>query len=399
MGDGTGLIPAFPLPDPSFHKRTKGPGGRFSTQVGARLLWSEVHLLIRTFQWRDLLRLWRLRGRGQYLDLERYVVAGYPLLRLAFRSWLVTDVRTYVGYVASRRVWYLLQVVQREDRPEWDVSFLSPATAVSPPDIEQWQQLVHRAVRDALHKGVYRLYVSLPVESPFLSVFQKEGFRPYSHEVVYRTVQEVPPAQVATGYVRPYRPQDAWEFRRLWQRLTPHVIAVAEGFTAQNGLTIPYSWTPRGDNRIYLWLVNDTLCGAIAVRFGPQGRWVRFLVDTALGDAVSSFVAWGMHQAAMGWRGPIYCALPQHVGGVTGTLDALGFTPFLERILLVRHLAVALQADATAAQSVLSWLEIGGEPAFSRSLEPPIPIQCRCDCGCGEPAMVEHRTKQWRFTC
>ncbi len=354
--------------------------------------------MIRTLQWRDILRLWRLQGRGQYLDLERYLVAGYPLLRLALRSWVIPDVRTYVGHVRARHAWYFLQTVRREDRPEWDVSFLTPADALAGPDLEVWHRLLHQAVRDAVHKGVYRLYVALPGESPLISLFQEEGFRPYSHEVIYYRAQAVPAASVTVGRSRPYRPEDAWEFRRLWQRLTPQVIAMAEGFTAQNGLTIPYTWTPRPDNRIYLWELDEGLVGAIAVRFGPRGRWVRFLVDPTQGDAVRSFVAWGVHKATLGWQGPVYCTVPQHVGGVAGVLDTLDFVPVYERTLLVRHLAVALQADATTTQSVLSWLDIGGEPAFSRSVELPTAHPCRCGCCPGEPALVENRTKQWRYT-
>lgn len=364
------------------------------------MLWSELNFLIRSLQGRDLLRLLRLWRRGSCLDVERRLVSGYPFFRIALRSWVRWDARTYLGHDPARGMWYILQATAREDRPEWDVSFLAPARATSPVDREQWRRLVQRAVRDALHRGVYRLYVSLPVGSPLIEVFRQEGFRPYMREQVFRLAEELPRAELSgvPGAIRPYTDVAAWEFRRLWQRVTPQVVATAEGLLAQNGLAIPRAWTPRPDNRLYLWWQGDTLVGAAAVRFGPRGRVLRFLLDPTVGPERAQFVTWMAYEAQQWGAGHIYCALPEYVGGVHAVLEALGFVPWTEHVLMVRHLAVALHADAAVPQANLSWADIGGEPALWQPARPTpenaATHRCRAEEVVREPQPIVTRTKQ-----
>lgn len=329
------------------------------------MLWGELHFLIRTLQGRDLFRLLRLRRRGVYLDLERYLVSGYPFFRTAVRSWVTREARTYVGYDRDRHLWYILQAARREDRPEWDVSFLAPARAVRPRDGEQWARLLQRLVRDAVHQGVYRLYAALPTGFGLEHVFRQAGFRPYTREQVLRLAQELAgECPALDGEVRLYTDHDAWEFRRLWQRVTPQVVAAAEGLVAQNGLATPYAWTLQPDNRIYLWWRDDELVGAVGVRFGPRGRWLRFLLQPDLGDERVAFICWAIRRALTWGVGPTYCAVPDYVGGVRAVLADIGFVPFAERVLTVRHLAVALHAEAGVPQAAMTWAEVGGEPVY-----------------------------------
>ncbi len=330
---------------------------------------TKAQFTIRTFKPRDIPRLYRLQRVGLYLDLERYFVSGYASLRVAVAGWVHNDTCTYLTRSTHDSHWHVLQIVRRDDRPEWEVTFLAPVTASTPLDMQQWRALLERAVNDAVHKGVYRLYAALPVSSPFVDVFQYTGFRLYSKEVILRGQAPSQITPLPLGRLRERTEEDEWEFRRLWRRVTPQVVVAAEGLTAQNSLGIPYSWTDRPDQQVYVWEGEGTLWGAVAIRSGHRGRWVRFLIDQEVREGVWAFVTQALHMASQGHRGAIYCAVPEYVGGLRQPLEDLDFVPLMERGWMVRHLALPLQADVAVTQGVLSLLDVGGEPAFTQPLE------------------------------
>ena len=322
-------------------------------------------LFIRTFKLRDIPRLYRLGRRGLCLDQESYLVEGYSVLGQALRTWPGTNARTYIARVPGHRLWYVLQVVRRDDRPEWQVTFLAPITRAVRRSLARWRPLLEHALHDVVHKGAYRVYASLPADHPLVELFQATGFRLYTKETIYHgRTSHLPPA-TPPGLLRPYRPQDEWEFRRLWQRVTPQVVMAAEGLNDGNSLSLPYAWTTRVDQRVFVWEVKGGFLGAVAVRYGDRGRWVRFLLAPDAREGVDAFVLAGLRLAGRRYRGPVYCAVPEYVGGVREVVVEAGFDLLAEHVWLVRYLALPLRADATVPQGILSLLEIRGEPAFT----------------------------------
>ncbi len=334
----------------------------------------EGTLFIRTFKLRDIPRLYRLGRRGLFLDPESFLVEGYSPLAHALRSWPGNNARTYIARPVGGETWYALQITRRDDRPEWQVTLLAPGLPVLPHASEHWRALIERALHDAVHKGAYRVFACLPASHPLVDVFQSTGFRLYTKEDVYRARGVHVPTLSLPGALRPRRPQDEWEFRRLWQRVTPQAVVAAEGLNGGNSLAVPYAWTTRIDQRVFVWEVEGTFLGAVAVRLGERGRWLRFLLAPEAREGVDAFVMAGLRLATERYGGPVYCAVPEYVGGVREVVLEVGFDPFATHVWLVRYLALPLRADATVPQGILSLLEIGGEPAFTRSLEHLGPI-------------------------
>lgn len=325
----------------------------------------EDKLSIRPFQLRDIVRLYRLGRHGLCLDQESLLVQGYSPLRHALRSWPGNNARTYMARTARQEQWFVLQVVRRHDRPEWQVTFLAPNEHIAPSNLTHWRTLIEWALHDTVHKGGYRVYACLPFAHPLTDVFQSTGFRLYTQEDIYQGLVEHLPALSLPGQLRPRRVQDEWEFRRLWQRVTPQVVVAAEGLNGGNSLSLPYAWITRPNQQVFVWDVEGALQGAVAVRQGERGRWVRFLLSPDAREGVDAFVIAGLRVAASRHRGPVYCAIPEYVGGVRDVVIEAGFNLFAQHVWLVRYLALPLRADATVPQGILSLLEIGGEPAFT----------------------------------
>lgn len=323
-------------------------------------------LSIRTFTLRNLVDVYRLQSRGVHMVLEDHLVGGYAPLRQAIRAWLRNDTRTYLGYTRQGRT-YLLQTVRRRERPEWDVAFAASRVVGGEEVFAHWRELIRFAVADAMHQGVYRLYAAPPHDCALLDVLQQEGFRLYCKETVYRLPPSFPGDVHLPGIVRSRTGADEWEFRRLWRRVIPQVVLAAEGLAVTNGSDMPYGWMPRVDRQVFVWEWEGELRGAVAVRTGRRGRWVRYLLAPEVRDEADAFVAYGLHLATRTDRKrPLYVAVPEYQGGIREPLHRRGARPFTESLWLVRHLAVPLRADEPALQPAASLLEVRGKPAFTR---------------------------------
>jgi len=323
-------------------------------------------LSIRTFKLRNLVDIYRLQSRGVPLVLEEHLVAGYAPIRQAVRAWFGRETRTYLGYSRLGAV-YLLQTVRRRERPEWDIAFAASRAQHEVESLAHWQELIRFAVRDAMHQGVYRLYAAPPPDSVLLDVLQQEGFRLYCKEVVFRISPPASEEIRLPGRIWPRTTADEWEFRRLWRRVIPQVVLAAEGLTTNNGTDIPYAWMPHAQRRVFVWEWNGDLQGAVSVRVGRKGRWVRYLLAPEVRENADAFVSYGLQLASQTDRKrPIYVAIPEYQGGVRDPLIRRGAQPVAESLWLVRHLAVPLRADAPAPQTAVPLLEVGGKPAFTR---------------------------------
>ncbi len=333
---------------------------------------------IRPFKLRDIPRLYRLGRTPFFVDQETVLVRGYSPLKEALRSWPGVNARTFIATGPLPHEWYTLQMIRRNDRPEWQITLLAsnvPGDRVSP---STWQALLEHALREVVQKGGYRVYTCLPTDHPLVETFQRTGFRPYTKERIYTSHRPHIPDFSLAGELRPLRPHEEWELRRLWQQVTPQVVMAAEGLNGEGGMGLPYTWAPRSDQHILIWQRGKTFGGAVAVRTGERGHRLRFLLSSESYEGAEAFIYAALQHVMARHRGPLYVVVPEYIGGVHAPLLAAEFTPTGEQACLVRYLALPLRADATVPQSVLSFLEIGGEPAFTQAPEWPMTLGDQC---------------------
>lgn len=320
----------------------------------------------RVLRLRDVLRIHQLNRLGAVLDVERALTEGYTPMRMALRSWVDDGTRTYLLFHIPGG-WHLLQLARRGERPEWDLVYMSPAEASFLQNITPWQDLLSRILREALHRGVYRLYVSPPADSPFQRVFQELGFRPYTRERVY-TWQSDAPGETGIPSPRPRTPELRWHFSRLWQQVTPSLVIAAETLNA-NGLMIPYAWADRAGQRVFVQLDDGDVVGAVALRKGKRGCWARLLLAPGAKETGQELVEWLVGQKGTCARRPLFVAVREYQGTEQEVLRERGFRLYDTRVHMVRHLALPLSADERVSEGLLALAGLGGEPVYSRSWE------------------------------
>ncbi len=318
------------------------------------------------FQLRDVLRIYQLHRTGVVLDVERALTEGYTPWRTALRSWLRNSARTYLTFTPQNG-WHALQLVRRHERPEWDIVFLAPAPSSDREDPTPWRDLLSRALRDALHRGTYRIYATLTATPPLASVFQGSGFRPYARERLYRYLPRDPePPVPPPGPLRRRTSAHAWGFNRLWHQVTPPLVSAAETLTT-NGLNIPYAWGERPGQHVYIWQEGETVWAAIALKWGKRAHWIRVLAAQNAGERLHHLLRWAIHHLTHKLRRPIYATVREYQIEEQKALSELDFELHSEHTLLVKHLALPLNADERVPEGILALAGLGGKPVYSQS--------------------------------
>jgi len=321
--------------------------------------------VIPTLRMRDIWHLYRFQHEGLFLDGERMLIEGYSPLKVMLRSYVDNGVRTYITQDAAGK-WHVLQLVRRDDRPEWDITFVAPAHS----EQAKWRPLIEQVARDAVHKGAYRLYALLPPEARFLSALQESGFRPYTQERIYRLHRDAHPHPLAfPQHIRPRTPADMWNLSRLWRQTTPALVAAMESLPGSNSLDLPYQWEERPGRRVYLWEEGSDLLGAIVLHQGRKATGMRIiLAPNAEEDVGYDLLNWSIHVASSRKEKPLYCTLRHYQVNEGALLADTGFEPYAEQSCLIRHLALPVGADESVTSGLLSLLEIRGEAVYTLPL-------------------------------
>ena len=327
-------------------------------------------MVVPTLRLRDLVRAYTLRQHGMPLDVARFLVDGYAPLRVALRSYLGNGVRTYLTTDATGCE-YLMQLVRRYERPEWDVTFVASAGGREGA-CRDWRPIIEQVVNDTVHKGAYRLYAAFPEASPLPLFFQQNGFRPFTRERIYRAggtftrLSRDMPAQI-----RPRLPSDIWNFSRLWRRSTPALVVAVESLPGNNSLDVPYHWSARPGQRVYVWEEDGELLGAMVLRQGRRAALMRLLLAPDADDEVGlGLIGWAVRLASPRPEYPLYAVVRNYQLGEYALLVDVGFQPYQEQTCLVRHLALPVGADEVVSSGLLSLLDIRGEAVYTQSLEP-----------------------------
>ncbi len=237
----------------------------------------------------------------------------------------------------------LAQMHARSGRPEQEVVFISPVLATGQGSHAIWQRLLTHLCIQSAERGNSRLFAGLPVDSEELQLFKNVGFITYGQEDIFILPSKVDfPTNQPSLHLRPQQSSDGWGLQKLYGTLTPRAIQNVEGL-AQGQWAIPRRrWGEQGRRYGYVWEEKGELLGALYIRTGKQGCWMRTLLHP---DAIDEAEVFG--QAALGLicskpSLPIYFAVRQYELGWQAVLMDLGFSPYTSQTLVVKSMAVRI---------------------------------------------------------
>lgn len=195
---------------------------------------------VRAFRPTDLLALIAFEGRtipNEVVSWERWATEPSVRVSLAalLQQWLAVDSHRYtVLCLKGQTMRGLASAKKRAGRTAWEVDYLS---VTAPPEQREaiGQELLNQISKEAIKKGMERIFLRLPEESPWMEPVQRVGFRPYAKERLHRldAVRDHQPTGRSQGpyLLRPRGRADYQPLFQLFSSIVPEGVKTAEGLT------------------------------------------------------------------------------------------------------------------------------------------------------------------------
>ncbi len=335
--------------------------------------------MIRPFQFGDTFLLQRLQGQAPKLNVAQSLLLPRSPVVDALTSgisWNHSKVATYVlhqsGHGLARSGF--LQTQRRPGRGELDLVMLAPALAARTGHPAIWEKLIAHCVVEATHEDAARLYADVPDQPLLVNTFAHVGFGVYARQTIWRLAVDdrTGPAlrRNSETYVRPMRRSDEWELMRLYARVTPKPVQIAEGALAASSNRPPIlDWWSAGEVQTLVCAEGggqaQTLRGCLRIVFTRTGAWMELWADARRtdADAAQALLCEGLKVVqAHRRRVPIYVPVRDYHGGLGPLLSDQGFAPFADHAKMVKHLlqrvvgmeSVRLQSVEPASEVVVT---------------------------------------------
>lgn len=298
--------------------------------------------MTRWLNWNDLIAIQELQPRGLRLDLERAVLWPHSPLRAALAAhWPFSPIGadTIILYPPSGRSRALgfLQVRTRRNRPEADLTFISPALDLHDDAVSIWYRLLAECTQHIGEGGGQRVFAQIADGNGTEDVLRQSGFSVYAREEVYR-LTERPRHLAKTNMLRHQRSRDHWNLLRLYAQTTPRPVQIAEGMLSVEGQGGRMrDWWDQSHGNGYVLPAGHDLAGAVRILRGSAAYWLRFWLHPQAQDYGETLLRAALSVLWAAPRRPIYVSVREYESGLRGPLEDAGFRYLYLRNLLVKH--------------------------------------------------------------
>lgn len=323
----------------------------------------------------DLVGLRRKTRSLVVLDGDVSLLRRHRVLLLAVRSILENHSDHITTIVRDGITSAILQARARRSRPERELMALAAYGPDQryPSDHDMWFNLLESHVVQSARDRIQRLYATLDNHHADLAeIFRQSGYTSFSRQLVLRLDGPDWDQGTRLATMTPQTRHDVWGIHQLYGQTTPRPVQLAEAKAARDWM-LPLS-TPweRVKQRAWVQRHNEHIMASLHIQSGRQAHVMRLLVQPNARDEVPDMLRFGISQIADTL--PIWLVLRDYQEDLLWSAQDLGFQPFNEQSLLVRHNVAFIR-----------------RPAFARVLESN-PEQ-----GSPIPTIVPAANKQARF--
>lgn len=251
-------------------------------------------------------------------------------------TWVHVEQGQLYGLVAGRA---------RFGTDVWDIDHLMVTPAVD--DDRVCQRLLSHLCEAAVEEGVHKVFLRLPLDSPWLQPARQAGFLQYTTEHVFVLPALDAVAKPSVPGLRPRRPADHQPLFQLYSSSVPGQVRQVEALTLQE-----WRWTDnwgftsmaslRGAmgrrRRDFVLQADDRLSGWVQVDLGH--RTIEILVDPDAAAPIDELLARGLAELPPGR--PAAFAMRDYQGELRGSVEQRGFRPIESQALLAQMLTVRL---------------------------------------------------------
>lgn len=355
--------------------------------------------MIRPFKLGDLLLVQRLGHQAAKLNIIQALLQPRPALMIALGAvlpWAGGKANTYILRQQKNSLAHagFIQSHHRPGRAEADITFIAPAldTPWGHPAI--WEKLLSHYVQEAATQNIYRVYADVPDQPLPVQSFTQAGFKIYTRQTIWRLNQHSagltnlsPLEDSLSSTIRPIRPEDEWPLIRLYHKITPKDVQLAEGIhqnsldgnrigdpttgrqlwgsgqkqAQKNGADkhvkpLILDWWQSGHSQTYVLVSKGEVQGSILIGQSPSGYWLRLLVDTTQTETehIQALLRYALVTIdAASANQPIYIGVRSYHGGLPPLLSDYGFAPFTDLARMVRHVPLWIRTPVFSSKTVL----------------------------------------------
>ncbi len=323
----------------------------------------------------DLFRLRRKARSLVVLDGDVALLRRHRVLLVAMRTILENHTRYSTTIVRDGATSAILQARRRHSRPERELLALASYGPEQryPSDHDMWFNLLEAHVVESARSRIQRLYATLDGNhTDLVEIFRQSGYAPFSREVLLRLDGPDWDQGIRLAAMAPQTRHDVWGVHQLYGQTTPRPVQLAEAKAARDWmLPLATPWE-RVKQRAWVQRHSDQVVASLHIHSGHEAHVMRLLVQPSARDEVPDMLRFGISQIADTL--PIWLVLRDYQEDLLWSAQDLGFQPFSEQSLLVRHNVAFVR-----------------RPAFARVLEP------NQDPGSPIPTIVPAAHKQARF--
>ncbi|MFZ9857781.1 MAG: hypothetical protein ACO3F2_05525 [Roseiflexaceae bacterium] len=323
----------------------------------------------------DLIGLRRKARSLVVLDGDVSLLRRHRVLLLAVRSILENHTTHSTTVVRHGDISAMLQALTRHSRPERELIALASYGLDQryPSDHDMWFNLLESHVVQSARDRIQRLYATLDNHhADVAEIFRQSGYVPFSRQLLLRLDGPDWDQGTRLATMAPQTRHDVWGIHQLYGQITPRPVQLAEAKAARDWM-LPLS-TPweRVKQKAWVQRHNEQIMASLRIQSGREAHVMRLLVQPSARDEVPDMLRFGMSQIADTL--PIWLVLRDYQEDLLWSAQDLGFQPFSEQSLLVRHNVALIR-----------------RPAFARVLKP------NHEQGSPIPTIVPAANKQARF--
>lgn len=296
----------------------------------------------------DILLIQRLGRQATKLNTVHALLQPHSALWAALTAVLPWNEAKVATYVLHQRGNHLaragfLQAQKRHGRPEADIILLAPAldTALGHPAV--WEKLLSHYSNEAAQQQIARLYIDAPDQPLPVNTFSHVGFKVYTRQTIWRLMsyQGKWSAQWNKDAIRMPTKADEWALQRLYTRISPNHVQLAEGLQTDNAVRPPIlDWWQTGLRNSFVFERNGEVQGYIRIAQGRRGVWLQLWADphqtnTTCAQSLIACALTALQEDRIYL--PVYIGVRDYHGAVGTLLSDFGFAPFTDRAKMVKH--------------------------------------------------------------
>ncbi len=331
--------------------------------------------MIKPFRLRHARLVARLQRVGTPLDIEEQLTHPRSPLRSVLLDTLLAPHSGPSTFILDQQdengqSLGLAQMRARPGRPERDVVFIAPALSSGNGSHAIWQRLLSHLCVQTAERGSLRLYARLPGQSEELQLFKNVGFLEYGQEDIFQLDPAVDRHSLTSSLtLRPQQASDGWGLQKLYSTLAPRPAQTAEGLAQGQWALSPQFWLEQGRREGYVWEVEGELLGALHIRTGKRGYWLRTLLHPdELAQAEALCMA-ALKLTTPHPQLPVYFALREFEAGWRHVLPEMGFDAFTSQTLVVKNMTVRVHQTTSVRQQALE--QVPSEGVMTTTLPHP----------------------------